>query len=133
MSHSGVMRRRLKLARAVDRATVVELPVICGGSPYLVHPSVTAACACSLHAIAAFLRDGAHPVATESLDAARAFICDGRSSFFGRDAPVARRDAAQVEHAVAAGAAKPPSDSGLKLRCGGDSSATQNDAVPIAS
>ena len=27
----------------------------------------------------------------------------------------------------------PPSDSGLKLRCAGDSSATQKDAVPIAS
>ena len=103
MSQAKVARRRSRLARAVERAAVVERPVVCKGPLYLVHPTIAAACAGSLRRIAVLLRDESHPVDASALDALQAFIRDGASSFFGRDVASARREAALLEHLVETG------------------------------
>ena len=103
MSQARVARQRLKLARAVERAAVVERPVVCKGPLYLVHPTIVMACAGSLLRIAVLLRDESYPVAAPALDALQAFIRDGASSFFGRDVASARREAALLEHLVETG------------------------------
>ena len=55
-------RKRIKLARSLERAAVPERPYIGRGPRYLVHPTITAACAPSLLAIAAALRERPHGV-----------------------------------------------------------------------
>jgi hypothetical protein len=103
MSQAKVACRRLNFVRAVERAAVVERPVVCKGPLYLVHPTIAAACAGSLRRIAVLLRDESHPVDASALDALQAFIRDGASSFFGRDVASARREAALLEHLVETG------------------------------
>jgi len=93
----------LNLAEAVERAAVAERPVVCRGPLYLVQPTVTAACACSLQRIAGLLRDESYPIASSVLGAVEVFICDGASPFFGRDAASARREVARLQHLVETG------------------------------
>ena len=107
MSRAGILRRRSGLAQAVDRATVVERPIVCKGPLFLVHPGVTVACAGALQRIAALLRDETHPVAPSALDAVEAFILDGASPFFGQDVESARRAIAVLEHLVESGPGGP--------------------------
>ena len=45
-------RKRISLARSLERTAVPERPYIGRGPRYLVHPTITAACAPSLLAIA---------------------------------------------------------------------------------
>jgi hypothetical protein len=61
------MKKRQRLARQVERAAVPERPFIGRGPRYIAQPSVTAACAPSLRAIAAALRDEARPIDGASL------------------------------------------------------------------
>ena len=103
MSQAKVVRRRLKLAEAVERAAVVERPVVCRGPLYLVHPTITAACVGSLQRIAVLLRDESYPIASSVLGAVQVFICDGASPFFGRDAALAQREVALLQHLVESG------------------------------
>ncbi len=103
MSRARVVRRRSNLAEAVERAAVVERPVVCRGPLYLVQPTVTAACAGSLQRIAVLLRDESYPIASSVLDAVEVFICDGASPFFGPDAALAQREAAILQHLVETG------------------------------
>ena len=70
------------------------------GPRYLVQPSVTAACAHSLRAIAAALRDETHPIDEASLKAVRRWLRDGGGPFFGRDSTAALREVVRLQHVV---------------------------------
>ena len=94
--------RRIKLARALERAAVPERPFIGRGPRYLVHPRITAACAPSLLAIAASLRNDPLVFDDNELRNARAFISDVGSPFFGPDETAAMREAVRLQHAVIA-------------------------------
>lgn len=85
--------------RALDRAGVPERPYI-RGPRYLVHPTITAACAPSLLAIAAALRSDPLAFDDDGLREVDRFISDGRSPFFGRDETAALREAVRLQHAV---------------------------------
>jgi hypothetical protein len=93
------IKKRQKLARYVERAAVPERPFI-RGPRYLVQPSVTAACAPSLRAIAATLRDETHPVDDASLKAVWTWLTDGTGPFFGRDSAAALREIVLLENAI---------------------------------
>jgi hypothetical protein len=107
--HRNYITHCRRLARRVTSATEVEQPIICPGCayPYLVHPTITAACTPSLQAIAATLSEERHPIAGDILDAVRTFVSDGRSSFFGRDVTLARHEAGRLCELVHAGHQQP--------------------------
>ena len=94
------IRKRQQLARHVERAAVPERPFIGRGPRYLVQPSVTAACAPSLSAIAAALRDRTHPIDDPSLKAVARFLTDGRGPYFGRDSTAALREVVRLQQVV---------------------------------
>lgn len=100
MKRDRSTKKRQKLARYVERAAVPERPWIGRGPRYIVHPSVTAACATSLYAIAAALRDESHPIDEASLHAVRRFLTDGTGPFYGRDSTAALRAAVRLQHTV---------------------------------
>jgi hypothetical protein len=101
MKRDRIIRKRQKLARQVERAAVPERPWIGRGPRYLVQPSVAVACAPSLHAIAAALRDETNPIDDTSLKAVGRFLADGASSpFFGRDSTSALREAVRLQHII---------------------------------
>ncbi len=108
MSHARMVRRRLRLARAVHRAIVVEQPLVCGGPPYIVHPTITTACAASLERIATVLGDETHPIDASILGALTVFISDGQSPFFSRDVAAARREVALLQQLVETGLTTSP-------------------------
>lgn len=93
------MKKRLKLARSAERAAVPERPLLGRGPLYLVHPSVAIACAPSLNAIAAALRDETHPIEDASLESLRKFVTDGGPSF-GRDSEAALREVVRLERVI---------------------------------
>jgi hypothetical protein len=92
-------KKRRRLARYVERAAVPERPFR-RGPRYLVQPSVTAACAPSLHAIAAALRDETHPIDEASLKAVARFLSNGSGPFFGRDSTAALREVVRLQHVI---------------------------------
>ena len=97
MKRDRSSKKRRQLARAVERAAVPERP--CARAPrYLVQPYVTTACAASLHAIAAALRDETLVLGENELQGVKTFILDGRSPFFGRDATAAKHEAVRLQH-----------------------------------
>jgi hypothetical protein len=85
MLRDKAARKRTKLARSLERAVVPERPYIGRGPRYLVQPTITAACAPSLQAIAAALRADPQAFDDDELRQVRSFISDGGSPFFGRD------------------------------------------------
>ena len=94
------IKKRRRLARALERAAVPERPFIGRGPRYLVQPSVTAACAPSLQAIATALRDETLALDEHELHAVQAFITDSGSPFLGRDTTEALREAVRLQHIV---------------------------------
>ena len=97
MKRDRSSKKRRQLARAVERAAVPERP--CARAPrYLVQPYVTTACAASLQAIAAALRNETLVLGEDELRGVKAFILDGRSPFFGRDATAAKHEAVRLQH-----------------------------------
>jgi hypothetical protein len=100
MKHDRNIKKRRRLARALERAAVPERPFRRGPIRYLVQPSVTVACAASLQAIATALREEARILDEDRLRAIRTFICDGASPFFGRDVTGALREAVRLQHMV---------------------------------
>jgi hypothetical protein len=93
-------KKRHQLARHLERAAVPERPLIGRGPRYLVQPSVTVACAPSLRAIAAALRDETHPIDEASLKAVRRWLTDGRGPFFGRDSTAALEEVVRLQYVV---------------------------------
>jgi hypothetical protein len=103
VKHDRIMKTRQRLARHVERAALPERPFIGPGPRYIVQPSVTAACAPSLREIAGVLRDEAHPIDEESLEAVKRFLTDGASSpYFGRDSTAALLEVVRLQHVVRA-------------------------------
>ena len=97
-------KERQKLAKYVERAAVPERPFVGGGPRYLVQPSVTEACAPSLRAIAAALRDETQPIDDASLKAVRNWLRNGTGPFFGRDTAAALKEVVRLECRIAAAA-----------------------------
>lgn len=93
-------RKRFALARSLERAAVPERSCIGRGPRYLVYPTITAACAPSLLAIAAALRAEPLGFDDDELRKVRWFISEGASPFFGRDVTAAMREAVSLQHAV---------------------------------
>lgn len=104
MRRNQTSKEREKLARQLERAAVPERPVIGGGPRYLVQPSITAACAPSLRAIAAALRDETHPIDDARLEAVRGWLRNGAGPFFGRDATAALSEVVRLECSIAGAA-----------------------------
>ena len=100
MFGNTAQRKRRGLARSLERAAKPERPYIGRGPRYLVHPEIATACAPSLRVIAAALRDETVPCGDEQFRAIRSFVHDGSSTFLGRDATAAMRDAVRLQHAV---------------------------------
>jgi hypothetical protein len=92
-------RKRQQLARHVERTAVRERPFR-RGPRYLVQPSVTAACAPSLRAIAAALRDETRPIDDASLKAVGRFLTNGGGPFFGQDSTAALREVVRLQHVI---------------------------------
>jgi hypothetical protein len=93
-------RKRMRLARSLERAAVPERPYIGRGPRYVVHPTITAACAPSLLAMAAALRNDPMAFSDDELKPVQSFITNGWSPFFGRDETAAMREAVRLQHAV---------------------------------
>jgi len=110
MTRTSVTRKRRQLARNFERATVAERPFIGRGPRYIVQPSVTAACAPSLRAIAAALRDENLAIDSDQLQTLQTFIRGGGSDspFFGDDATEALREAVRLQHDIVGAVAAPP-------------------------
>ena len=100
MKRNSITRKRRRLARWLERAAVPERPFIGRGPRYIVRLSVTMACAPSLEAIAAALRDETLVVDSDQLHAVQTFISDGASPFFGDDPTAALREAVRLQHHV---------------------------------
>jgi hypothetical protein len=93
-------RKRRALANHLERECLPESPYHGRGPRYLVHPEIALACAPSLRALAAALRDDAIAFDESDLGAIKTFACDGPSAFYGRDATAAKREAVRLQHAV---------------------------------
>ena len=93
-------KKRINLARSLERAAVPERPFIGRGPRYLVHPTITAACAPSLLAIAAALRNDPAAFSADELEPVQSFITNAWSPLFGRDETAAMREAIRLQHAV---------------------------------
>ena len=85
MKHDRIMKTRQRLARHVERAALPERPFIGPGPRH--RPAERYRCVrSSLREIAGVLRDEAHLIDEESLEAVKRFLTDGASSpYFGRD------------------------------------------------
>jgi len=96
-----VKRKRRSLARSLERRSVPERAYIGRGPRYLVQPEIALACAPSLRSMAAALRDENVALDDSELQAIQSFVRDGAgSTFFGRDATAAMREAVGLLHAV---------------------------------
>jgi len=98
---SDPIKRRRQLARRLDRVAVPERAVICRGPRYIVRPNVSLACAPSLRAIAAALRNETLVVDSDQLQALEAFVGDAAGSpLFNDDPTAALREAVRLQHSV---------------------------------
>ena len=102
MGNDRSTRQRLTVARIAEKAAVSDPAWLRRGPRHLVQPSVALACAPSLRAIAAALRDETRPVDEGTVNAVRAFLSDDGSPFFGREATVALREAVRLQQIVVA-------------------------------
>jgi hypothetical protein len=100
MKRDRITKRRDKLARMAERAAVPERPIRGRGPLYLIRPAVSAACAPSLQAIAAALRDGTLDIDEESLDAAWSFFTDGGTALYGYDVTEALREIVRLQQRI---------------------------------
>jgi hypothetical protein len=100
MNRKRIAKKRQRLARALEWSAVPERPWIGRGQTYLVHPSVTAACAPALREMAAALRDDTAALDEEGVRAVMDFIALGDSPFFRRDIAAARSEAERLRDLV---------------------------------
>jgi hypothetical protein len=100
MRRDKTIKKRQRLARHVERAAVPDRPFNGPGPRYLVQPSVTAACAPSLRAIAAALRDETQPIDDANLKAVESWLRNGAGPFFGRDPVAALREVMRLEQGI---------------------------------
>lgn len=100
MKRNRIIKKRNRLADALDRAAIPERPFRGRGPRYLVHPTVTVACAPSLRMIAAAMRDETLVLDADGLRAVWTFITDGQSPFFRRDVAEALSEAVRLQQLV---------------------------------
>jgi hypothetical protein len=105
MKRDRTTKRRRKLARAVERATVPGtcLPLRTRGAIHRLprhQYSVRALATLNRSAI----RDETRTLNEEILDEVLMFVTDAASPFFGRDVPDALREAVRLQHLVVSGA-----------------------------
>jgi hypothetical protein len=100
MKRDRITKRREKLARMAERATVPERPFRGPGPSYLIRPAVSVACAPSLQAMAAALRDGTLRIDEESLEAAWRFFTDGGTALYGYDVTEALRETVRLQQKI---------------------------------
>jgi hypothetical protein len=100
MKRDRTTKRRHKLARMAERAAVPERPFRGRGPLYLIRPGVSVACAPSLQAIAAALRDGTRHIDERSLDAAWRFFTDGGTALYGYDVTEALRQTVALQQKI---------------------------------
>ncbi len=98
MKRDRTTKRRDKLARMAERAAVPERRI--PGQMYIMRPAVSVACAPSLQAIAAALRDRTLHIDEETVEAAWSFFTDGRTSLFGYDVTEALRDTIRLQQKI---------------------------------
>lgn len=97
MKRDRITRKRDKLARMAESAAVPERPI---RGTYLIRPAVSAACAPSLQAIAAALRDRSLHIDEESLAAAWRFFTDGGTALYGYDVTEALRETVRLQQKI---------------------------------
>lgn len=114
MKRDRTIKKRQKLARHAERAAVPERPYIGRGPRYLVQPNVTAACAPSLRAIAAALRDETHSIDDASLEAVGNWLTHGCGSS-GRDSAAALREVLRLERIIVGAGEAPFEEERLAL------------------
>ena len=100
MKRDRITKRRDTLARVAERAAVPERPIRGRGPQYLIRPAVSVACAPSLQAIAAALRDGTQHIDEESLEAAWTFFTDGATALYGYDVTEALRETVRLQQRI---------------------------------
>lgn len=100
MKRDQITNRRHKLARMAEHAAVPERPIRGRGPLYLIRPAVSVACAPSLQAIAAALREGTLHIDEESLEAAWTFFTDGRTALYGYDVTDALRETVRLQQKI---------------------------------
>ena len=97
MRRDRITKRREELARMAERAAIPERPI---RGTYLIRPAVSVACAPSLQAIAAALRDGTLHIDEQSLEAASRFFTDGRTALYGYDVTEALRETVRLQQQI---------------------------------
>jgi hypothetical protein len=80
-----------------ESSAIPERPI---RGTYLIRPSVSRACAPSLQAIAAALRDRTLHIDEESLDAAWRFFTDGATALYGYDITEALRETVRLQQKI---------------------------------
>ena len=94
------MKKRRRLARSLESAAIPERPLVVRGPRYIVQPAVALACAPSLRALAAALRDETREIGEESIKAVWRLLCGPDSAFLGYDATEALREAVRLQHGL---------------------------------
>jgi hypothetical protein len=97
MKRDRTTKRRHKLAWMAETSAVPDRPI---RGTYLIRPAVSVACAPSLQAIAAALRDDTLHIDEERLNAAWRFFTDGRTALYGYDATEALRETVRLQQEI---------------------------------
>lgn len=97
MKRDRTTKRRHKLARMAESSAIPERPI---RGTYIIRPAVSVACAPSLHAIAAALRDDTLHIDEESLETAWRFFTDGATALYGYDATEALRESVRLQQKI---------------------------------
>jgi hypothetical protein len=97
MKRDRTTKRRHKLARMAESSAIPERPI---RGTYLIRPAVSRACAPSLEAIAAALRDDTLRIDDEILKATWRFFTDGRTALYGYDVTEALRETVRLQQNI---------------------------------
>ncbi len=100
MHQKRSVKRRQRLAHALELSAVPERPLYGRGPRYLVHPTVTVACAPALRAMAAALRKDTFVLDEEEARVVWAFIRIADSPLFSRDIAAAESEAQRLRDLV---------------------------------
>jgi hypothetical protein len=97
MKRDRITKKRHRLARMAESSAIPERSI---RGTYLIRPAVSRACAPSLEAIAAALRDDALRIDDETLKATWRFFTDGRAALYGYDVTEALRETVRLQQKI---------------------------------
>ena len=100
MKRDRITKRRNQLARMAEGAAVPARPFLGRAPRSLIRSAVSVACAPSLQAIAAALRDRTLEIDEESLEVASRFFTDGRTALYGYDVTEALRETVRLQQKI---------------------------------